>query len=102
MRIVLGLVAVAALMGATTAQAASDGAAVTLKAAPAKTRLIQDGAAWVCKDTVCVAGNVKSQPPVRACKRVAGELGEVAAFTFKGQELSAEALAECNASAKAA
>ncbi|WP_269716393.1 CC_3452 family protein [Caulobacter sp. NIBR2454] len=102
MRIVLGLVAVAALMGATAVQAASkDGAAVTLKAAPAKARLIQDGAAWICKDVTCVASAVKSQPALRACKRVASELGAVSAFTWRGEDLSADDVTACNTAAKA-
>lgn len=65
--------------------------------APART--IIDGATWRCDGDVCVASGGTNQPALRACRRVAARLGAVSAFTWRGQELGAEDLAQCNASA---
>lgn len=65
----------------------------------APTRTIIDGATWRCEGGVCVASGGANQPALRACRRVVARLGAVSAFTWRGQELGAEELAQCNASA---
>ncbi len=60
-------------------------------------RVIVDGAAWTCEGTSCVATGGANQPAARACKRVVARVGKVSAFTWKGQALTADQLATCNA-----
>ncbi|WP_297804556.1 hypothetical protein [uncultured Brevundimonas sp.] len=61
------------------------------------TRVIVDGAAWHCQGAECTASGGSAQPATRACKRVVARIGKVSAFTYKGQELTAEQIAACNA-----
>ena len=96
----LSLVATAALaLGTTMAPIASQAAApyYTAKlAAPAgDDRAVAGGVAWACKDDMCVAAKGTSRP-MRICRGLAREFGEVTSFTAKGKELSAEKLAKCN------
>ena len=60
-------------------------------------RTIIDGAAWRCEGTVCTASGGANQPATRACRRVVQRVGAVAAFSWKGVELSGAELAACNA-----
>ena len=60
-------------------------------------RLIVDGAQWSCQGATCTATGGNSQPAARACRRVVQRVGAVAAFSWKGVELSAAELAACNA-----
>ena len=91
------LVAVSAL---STAAFAAEGAVVKLKA-PAKTAtLIHEGAAWRCNGDVCAAPQVKSLPIGRACRKIAAELGAVVSFNYRGEDLDAAGLADCNTAAK--
>lgn len=60
-------------------------------------RLIVDGAQWTCQGAACTATGGTSQPATRACRRVVQRVGAVAAFSWKGVELSAAELAACNA-----
>ncbi|MXO91721.1 hypothetical protein GRI41_12865 [Altererythrobacter aquaemixtae] len=65
-------------------------------AAPAKeARTIIKGMVWHCEGTSCRAAKGNSRP-VMTCKRLANKLGEVTAFTAKGEELVGEKLAKCN------
>jgi len=94
---VTALVAASAL---STGAFAAEGAVLKLKA-PAKTpSLIQDGAMWRCTGDVCAAPQVKSLPIGRACRKVAAELGAVVSFNYRGEELDAAGLADCNTAAK--
>ena len=68
---------------ATLAQPATDDGAVAA------------GVAWACKGTTCVANKGTSRP-TRICRGLAREMGEIAAFTAKGEELAADKLAKCN------
>ncbi len=77
-----------------------DPSSLTLKAAPKQSHVIIDGAAWRCAGDTCTANGGESQRPLRACKRVVAELGQVSAFTWQGQALSAGDLNACNASAR--
>jgi hypothetical protein len=69
---------------------------VDASAAPAG-RVIVDGAGWTCEGATCTSTGGTNQPAARACKRVVARLGAVSAFTWKGQALSAEQIAACNA-----
>lgn len=60
-------------------------------------RVIIDGASWSCEGEACVATGGSAQPATRACRRVVARFGKVSAFSYKGQELSAEQIAACNA-----
>lgn len=89
----------AALLVAAPAFAQSTGSSATLAdaaTAPAG-RTIVDGATWSCDGATCTASGGANQPATRACRRVAARLGKVTAFTWKGQALSAEQIAACNA-----
>lgn len=84
--------------GAAMAQGPNTNNSLTLANganAPAKT--IIDGAVWKCASGVCVATGGKAQSADRACRRVVAKLGQVSAFTWRGEQLSAEAVAACNA-----
>lgn len=65
--------------------------------APAGRKTIIDGAAWRCEGLTCVASGGANQPAARACRRVVARLGAVSEFAWKGEALSAEQLAVCNA-----
>lgn len=65
-------------------------------AAPAEeTTVIAGGVAWKCQDTTCVAGKGTSRP-LRMCRELQRDLGEVVAFTAKGEELEEAKLEKCN------
>lgn len=66
-----------------------------LTAPASETRAIAGGVAWSCKGTTCVAGKGTSRP-MRVCRELQREMGEVKAFTAKGEELEADKLARCN------
>lgn len=96
----LSLVATAAMaLGTAMAPIASQAAApyYTAKlAAPASDdRAVAGGVAWACKDDMCVAAKGTSRP-MRICRGLAREFGEITSFTTNGEELSAEKLAKCN------
>jgi len=94
---ITALVAASAL---STAALAAEGAVIKLQAPAKVPSLIQDGAAWRCTGDVCAAPQVKSLPIGRACRKIAAELGAVAAFNYRGAELDAAGLADCNTAAK--
>ncbi|MEL7199543.1 MAG: hypothetical protein AAGL10_14625 [Pseudomonadota bacterium] len=60
-----------------------------------ETRAVAGGVAWACKGTTCVANKGPSRP-MRICRGLSRELGEVATFTAKGKELQSDKLAKCN------
>lgn len=65
-------------------------------AAPAdEARAVAGGVAWSCKGTTCVAGKGTSRP-LRICRGLHREFGEVVSFTSKGKELAQERLEKCN------
>jgi len=64
--------------------------------APAKeAHSIAGGVAWSCHETTCIAARGKSRP-VRICRSVEREFGEVKNFVADGEELAADELAACN------
>ena len=94
---VTALVAASAL---STGAFAAEGAVLKLQAPAKAPTLIQDGAMWRCTGDVCAAPQVKSLPIGRACRKVAAELGAVVSFNYRGQDLDAAGLADCNTAAK--
>ena len=60
-------------------------------------RTIVDGANWRCEGATCTANGGTAQPAARACRRVKAKLGPLTEFSWKGEVLSAEQLAACNA-----
>lgn len=98
MRIFLAtLVAASAL---STAAFAAEGAVLKLKAPAKVASLIHEGAAWRCTGDVCAAPQVKALPISRACRKIAAELGAIATFNYRGEDLDAAGLADCNTAAK--
>lgn len=92
----------AAVLALTASPTLAQGAGTSLtlvNADNAPARTIIDNATWRCDAGVCVATGGSNQPAVRACRRVVARLGAVSAFSWKGQDLSAEQLAECNVAA---
>jgi hypothetical protein len=96
---VLGMAGALALAGAAGA-AQPSAAWLTLKTKTSRDHLMQDGNLWQCKMDVCRAAKVKTNDPAAACKTLAGQLGELTAFSWQGVALSAEDLAACNAAAR--
>lgn len=98
MRIFIAALVAASAM--SSAALAAEGAVLKLKAPSKLPTLIQDGAMWRCNGDVCAAPQVKSLPVGRACRKVAAELGAVATFNYRGEELDAAGIADCNTAAK--
>ena len=67
----------------------------TLAAPADDNRAVAAGVAWACKDTTCVANKGPSRP-MRICRGLAREFGEIKSFTANGKELAEEKLAKCN------
>lgn len=57
---------------------------------------IADGVLWYCQGDSCAARKDRSKPWI-TCKRLAQEVGQVTRFTYGGEALSADKLAQCNA-----
>ena len=66
----------------------------------AQSRIVAEKALWNCSEDTCVAELNRRTVTVRTCKKVASEVGELAAFSNDKESLSEEDLAECNKSAK--
>ncbi|MEP5936764.1 MAG: hypothetical protein ABJ239_00400 [Erythrobacter sp.] len=65
-------------------------------AAPASdNRAVASGIAWKCQGTTCVAGKGTSRP-IRICRGLAREFGEITSFKSKGKVLADDKLAKCN------
>lgn len=65
-------------------------------AAPASdNRAVASGVAWSCKGTTCVANKGTSRP-LRICRGLNREFGEVVSFKTKGEQLAEKRLAKCN------
>lgn len=98
-----GLMACALMAGslASPALAAdSEGAWLKLKTPVSTDHFIQDGSVWRCKADMCTATKVRALPVARACRKLAGQLGELTAFNYRGEPLEDAAIAECNTAAK--
>ncbi|WP_300376420.1 hypothetical protein [Henriciella sp.] len=57
-------------------------------------------AIWNCNETTCVAELGRRTVTVRTCKKVASEVGVLAAFSNDRESLSEDDLAKCNEAAK--
>ena len=93
------LIAAALLVAAPAfaqAPAATSAVLADVARAPAS-RTIIDGATWRCEGASCTATGGTSQPATRACRRVVARFGAVSSFSYKGDILSAEQIAACNA-----
>ena len=60
-----------------------------------KTVTVAGGVAWACKGTTCVARKGSSRP-LRLCRQLQREHGEIVAFTADEKTLDADKLAQCN------
>jgi len=88
-------VALGASLAPTTSQAAAPYYTAILAAPADDDRAVAGGVAWACKDTTCVAAKGTSRP-MRICRGLAREFGEITSFAAKGKELGEEKLAKCN------
>lgn len=79
------------------ALAASGGAYYTAELAQpvGVERTVAAGVAWSCDGTSCAAGK-GMQRPLRVCRGLQREFGEIVSFTAEGETLSADKLAKCN------
>jgi hypothetical protein len=91
------LAAVLALAAPAVAQTPANSLTLADASTAPAGRTIIDGADWTCEGATCTATGGANQPAARACRRVVARVGKVTAFTWKGQALSAEQLATCNA-----
>ena len=57
-------------------------------------------AIWLCEADKCVAELDRRTVTVRTCKKIASEVGVLAAFSNDKESLSEEDLAKCNEAAK--
>lgn len=93
---VLGTLSLGAFAAPASAQANGNAFYSVELAAPAAERTsIIGGSVWQCQGTTCVGAKSGSRPIIM-CQRVVRELGEVAAFTAKGEALADKDLARCN------
>ena len=96
----MALVYTGLTFGAATAPVAAEAKSgpyytATLAAPTDENRAVAGGVAWACKGETCVANKGTSRP-MRICRGLAREFGEVKSFVAKGKELDADKLAKCN------
>ena len=95
--LVLGAVVTACLAGSAIAAGPVQSGWLTLKAKTSTGHILVDGTVWTCKVDVCRAERVKPSLADQSCKKLSAELGEITGFGYRGESLTAEALATCNA-----
>lgn len=93
-----GLTACALLAG--PAFAADETASLKLKTPATTAQFIHDGSVWHCKEDACTTTKTRALPAGRACRKLAGQLGELTAFTYRGAALDEAAITDCNTAAK--
>lgn len=88
---------IGAVAAPTPAAAQGDSAFYTAQLAqPAKKAVsVAGGVVWKCEGTACT-GTKGNSRPVRVCRELNRELGDVTAFSTKGEVLADEDLARCN------
>ena len=65
-------------------------------AQPAKDLVIvAGGVAWQCNGATCIAAKGTSRP-MRMCRELQRDVGEITGFTAKGEALADDQLAKCN------
>ena len=99
--LVLGAALTACLAGSAIAGASAPAAWLTLKTKTSANNVVLDGAVWSCKVNVCRATKVKAATGDQACRQLAAKLGELTAFSYRGQDFAPAAVAACNAESKA-
>lgn len=90
----------AGLLAGPAFAADSEGAWLKLKTPASTDHFIQDGSVWRCTGDVCSTTKVRALPVARACRKLAGQLGELSAFNYRGEPLDDAAITECNTAAK--
>ena len=92
--------AAAALVAAVSTPAIAQGPAPYYVAVPttqpSAAHLVTRTAAWRLAGGAYVANQAPERPEI-LCQLVAGQAGELASFSVKGQPLAADKLAKCNA-----
>ncbi|MDB5477284.1 MAG: hypothetical protein JWP49_2795 [Phenylobacterium sp.] len=86
------------------AQAAFQGQAKLAQPVAAPTTATVNGVTWSCAADACTgeAAHYSSlDNPVRECKRVAAALGQLAAYSARGREVTGGSLKVCNSEASA-
>jgi hypothetical protein len=66
-----------------------------LAAQAAEARTMAGGVIWRCADTTCTAPRTGARP-LRMCRDLQREVGQIVSFEVAGAALSAEDLARCN------
>lgn len=82
----------------TAAEARSNGYFYTAELAQpvaGPTTTVAGGVAWACEGTTCVARKGSSRP-LRMCRELQREHGEIASFVADEKALEADKLAQCN------
>lgn len=102
-RSVLSVLCIAACLMPLSGQARPpviESGSLTLQQPSAQNEYIIEGAVWTCTGTACHAAMVADMPVLRSCKRVVEAMGAVTQFTYRGTDLTADQLAQCNVRAK--
>ncbi len=60
---------------------------------------IAEKALWKCQGDTCIAELERRSASVKTCKRVAKEMGRLAAFASETRELTAKEIEKCNMAA---
>jgi len=90
--------ALGATIAPTAAQARSAAPFYTAELAQPvaqRTTTVAAGVAWNCQGTTCVAQKANSRP-LRVCRELQREHGEITAFTARNEALDSDKLAKCN------
>jgi hypothetical protein len=85
-------------VAATAQQRGGPQYTATLVAPTTETRPIIDSTVWSCSGTTCSGPRGTSRPAI-VCARLVREVGAVSAFVARGEAMTAEQLARCNAAA---
>ncbi|GGB64113.1 MULTISPECIES: CC_3452 family protein [Henriciella] len=93
-------IAAAAAAFALPALAGTSFTAVLTKPVEKSDSIVAAKALWDCDGDKCVAELNRRTVTVRTCKKVASEVGELAAFSNEKESLSEADLAKCNEAAK--
>lgn len=95
--LVLGAALTACVAGSALAAGPAQNGWLTLKTKTSTGHVIVDGAVWTCKVDVCRSVRVKALPADQACRKLKAELGEITGFGYRGETLTPDAVAACNA-----
>ena len=84
-----------AALAPTSAQASTVYYRAELASPVVEDRAIAGGVAWLCRETTCIAAKSTSRP-IRVCRELSKELGPLASFSAKGEDLEQDKLDTCN------